>query len=172
MDLELERRVAPSGASPFQMEGTVLTDCLYDDALVIIPDSCTKIDTAAFLNNLYVEEVRLSGSVSTIGAAAFSGCMYLSTVILSDGLKVIGEDAFLFSSLQHISLPESVTRIGCSAFQDTRLETIRIPGSIRVIPRDAFAFWNVLSWMRESPESKAEHFGIALSYMNSTVPAR
>lgn len=140
MNLEKERRIRPPGEDIFLIEGGVLRDLLYDEDIILIPEGCKEIGTAAFINNLYIEQMSLPATVHTIEPAAFSGCMYLRCVHFQEGLKVIGEDAFyLCSCLTEVSLPSTLCKLGQGCFQDTKLKSVRVPGHIGTIPKDAFA---------------------------------
>ena len=112
MDLEKERRIRPPGAGLFLLEKDVLKDPLYDEKEIMIPAGCQEIGTAAFLNNLYIEQASVPSSTHTIGDAAFSGYMYINRIILQEGLKKIMENAFYLSGLKWILLPDTLEELG------------------------------------------------------------
>ncbi len=63
----------------------------------------------------------------------------LKNYIIKDGTKVICDDVFTFRSLQQITIPNSVTSIGDSAFRVCEsLQQITIPNSVTSIGDDAF----------------------------------
>ena len=133
------------------MEGSILRDLLYDEEVILIPECCSEIGCAAFLNNLYVEEIYTTPFLRTIGPAAFSGCMYLNKLFLSDGSTKIGEDAFYLTGIQHVDLPDTLKELGRGCFQDTNLTAVRISGGVHVIPEEAFADNSSLEtvWLHE-----------------------
>lgn len=140
MDLERDRRRKPSPEdSSFRFSGTTLTDILYDEEVVLIPDFCEKIGVCAFLDNLYVEKVVIPGSVTRIDDAAFLGCMYLKTLQLSEGLEEIGDAAFLMTALSSLLLPGTLRRIGEEAFQGCPLEEVVLPEGLLEVGACAFS---------------------------------
>lgn len=70
----------------------------------------------------------------------FSGCTSLQSITIPDSVTWIGCEAFDdCSNLQSIVIPESVTWIGERAFRGcTKLQTIVIPNSVSNIGEDAF----------------------------------
>ncbi|MGC9940603.1 MAG: leucine-rich repeat domain-containing protein [Verrucomicrobiota bacterium] len=86
---------------------------------VIIPDSVTNIEQAAFENCVKLASVIIPGSVQSIGAYVFNECSSLTNVTISSGVASIGFDAFGFcTALPVVTIPASVTTIGDYAFQD------------------------------------------------------
>ena len=63
-----------------------------------------------------------------------------TSYILPSGVATIGDHAFAECDLISVTIPESVTSIGASAFYFTRkLDTLTIPESVRAIGNNAFA---------------------------------
>ena len=77
--------------------------------------------------------------VTSIGEAAFLGT-FLTSITIPDSVTSIGESAFQYcASLKAITIPEGVTSIGDGAFyQCTGLTNITIPDSITSIGNWAF----------------------------------
>lgn len=91
--------------------------------------------------------VTVPSGTTEIAAKAFQKTKFLTKVILPDGLKAIGRRAFaLCKKLEEINLPDGLTFIGDNAFygcsgllkEDTGLQMIVIPGSVKVIPSFCF----------------------------------
>jgi hypothetical protein len=69
-----------------------------------------------------LEEVYFPSSLKTIGHGAFADCFNIAEIIIPDGTETIGSAAFSFSNknseTQKIYIPETVTEIGLSAFNE------------------------------------------------------
>ena len=66
--------------------------------------------------------------VTQIDRSVFQGNQTITTVVVPEGVIYIGEDAFSYSSLQHIDLPDSLYSIASSAFAFcTQLTEIYLP---------------------------------------------
>lgn len=75
---------------------------------------------------MYITEVNISG-VKNVGYGAFMGCKSLTTCVIGSGVETIEDIAFSgCEKLKNISLPESVTEIGISAFGSSGIENINL----------------------------------------------
>jgi hypothetical protein len=64
---------------------------------------------------------------------------YVENLVIPDGVTTIKDYAFVGASINSVTIPDSVTKIGKSAFQDCdNLQTIRLPHSITDIEDSAF----------------------------------
>lgn len=129
---------------------------------VDMPDTVNVIAGGAFMYNKALTTVRLSNSLSEIGGSAFEGCINLSTIQLPATLTKIGmrafaectslkqikipksvtewnSDSFVFSGLETIELEDGLTVLGETAFGGTKIKSIEIPGSVKVIPHGVFS---------------------------------
>ena len=117
---------------------------------VILPSTIESLSSYAFESVLAMETVSGTENLKYIGAYAFwdcisfkylnikgdigvipegvaSGCESLLAVNIQDGITGIGTDAFRFSGLYFVSIPESVEYIRSGAFEDCMfLESIEI----------------------------------------------
>ena len=77
--------------------------------------------------------------VASIGNIAFRDCSSLNSVTIENGVTTIEEYAFSNSSLAAITLPNTLTSIGYSAFSGcSTLTSISIPNSVKNLGRSAF----------------------------------
>ena len=85
---------------------------------LIIPDSVTTIENAAFFSN-DIERITIGSGVRKMGEDTFRFSRKLKEVIISEGTTVIGRGAFYdCPHLEYIIIPNSVKEIGKNAFGD------------------------------------------------------
>ncbi len=123
----------------------------------------TEIAESAFRDRTRLSLVSLPSTVTTIGDYAFHSCIRLETVIIPNTVTYIGwnilegtpwlanqppgcvieGDNILIAyqgSEPHVDIPEGVTAIAGSAFEDCKsLMSVNIPGSVREIGGLAFS---------------------------------
>lgn len=120
---------------------------------VIIPDTITTIENAAFMNCTSLETIIIPDSVTYIGESAFQGCTALKNVIIGNGVKEIGDIAFKgCTALTAIDLGDTVETIGNGAFFGCdALAKVYVPASVNAI--GSFAFGFVQDGSNEAPVS-------------------
>ena len=107
---------------------------------LVIEDGIEEIGGAAFRNNL-IEEVVIPDSVKTIGGGAFSNNNQLRKLTLSKNLTEIAPSTFFGAGIEELVIPEGVTKVGMRAFSDCMaLKTLSLPNTLETI--DGFAFQN------------------------------
>lgn len=88
--------------------------------------------TVSYEDNTYM--------VTKIGNGAFESCQNLTTVTLPATLEKIGKDAFLYSSITSIEIPNTVRTIGMSAFaMCTNLASANLPTGLTTINYGLFS---------------------------------
>ena len=111
---------------------------------VTISKKTRKVAANAFWScgksGLVITNIDLS-NIEHIGYSAFSGCSSLQSVTIPDSVTSIGGLAFSnCSSLQSVTIPDSVTSISNSAFSNcTSLQSVTIPDSVTSIGDSAFS---------------------------------
>lgn len=94
---------------------------------IVIPDGVTKIGSFAFSSCLELSDITIPSTVTTIGQASFVACKKLTNINLPNSIKEIETNAFAYSGLKEIEIPENVTSIGAFAFEGaTSLKTVRL----------------------------------------------
>ena len=68
----------------------------------------------------------------------FDSCPGFTTITIPDTVTEIGDSAFANTNLNSITIPDSVTQIGKYAFGGSKLESIRIPDTVTDIGDNAF----------------------------------
>ena len=117
-----------------------ITDIMADVKTVIIGEGITEIGHCAFkgyagFNNL--EAAVLPESLEKIGENAFGGCQKLKAVNLPSNLKEIGHEAFQNTGIKNIVFPESLTYLG-NAFNYSALVSVYVPENVERIDGSAF----------------------------------
>lgn len=80
-----------------------------------IPAGVEKINANAFAYCSSLEEVTIPDGIKEIPQACFSGCKALGKVNLPSSVEVIGSDAFMYTAISGVSIP-NVIEIGPAAF--------------------------------------------------------
>ena len=163
---------------------------LYNATTVSIPSTVTTIGEFAF-TRCGITSVNIPASVTNIYDNAFSGCENLKTVKFNNGdkaFKNIGNNVFYNSGITSITIPKTeylgsnvcsgcenlenvtiengVTSIPASAFQQSALTSITIPGSVTLI--EGYAFCNCKNLKTVKLEEGVKYiYGDAFSYCSA-----
>ena len=126
---------------------------------VTIGNNITSIGEYVFYKCSSLKSVTIGDSVTSIGYSAFYDCSSLSSVYISDiaawcniSFKMYGNPLYYAHNLYlnnelvtNLTIPDGVTKIGKSAFENCTLETITIPSSVTTIGASAFECCNMTS---------------------------
>ena len=86
-----------------------------------------------------ITALRFTGSITTISDYAFQGCKKLSDIELPESITKIGVSAFQNCAMAHIDIPSAVTSIGDNAFSGcAALTEIVLPENLTSIGAGAF----------------------------------
>lgn len=106
---------------------------------IVLPSNLTKIGRSCFEAS-EIAQIDIPNTVTEIGENAFTYCQDLASIILSPSLQAISNDMLRDCiSLTSITIPESVTAIGASAFSNSGLTSITIPSTVTTLGSRAFA---------------------------------
>ena len=111
--------------------------------LVITPSiggrPVTILGNGAFYDLQYIKSVTIPDSVKYIDDSAFDSCYDLTTVNFGKGVRYIGICAFYDTSLESVTLPESLEAIDWGAFEYTYIKNVTIPKNVSNIKYNAFS---------------------------------
>jgi surface protein len=132
-----------SGEMPDWSEADLSPWSDYGDDIisVVISGSVSNIGSYAFANMDGLQSVRVGPAVTNIGAYAFNECSNLLSVAFDQDsvLQEVGEYAFrLCVNLRYITLPDTTTTLGESAFVDCRALTYVTIDGVRVLGDTVF----------------------------------
>ena len=90
---------------------------------------------------LYVDEIIIPNDIKTIDDSLFFSC-YAKKVTFEEGsiLERIGDYAFGSTTIEEITLPETLTTIGEGAFQGCQFTSLLIPDNVEKIGAYAFEY--------------------------------
>ncbi|MDR2510145.1 MAG: leucine-rich repeat protein [Spirochaetaceae bacterium] len=126
-------------------DGTIaITGYTKKNASVTIPSNISgqtvnEVGSGAFSGNTTLRSVEIPASIALVGNSAFSGCTGLTTVSFGNGLEVIGDGAFANCRISTLELPASLRTIGNEAFAGNALYRVTIPDSVIRIGVSAFS---------------------------------
>lgn len=104
-----------------------------------IPESVTEISHGAFFQCESLQTLQLPSSLQYIGLLSFTGCSSLTEITGADDVAVIFDDAFReCEKLRSFPFGDQLWKISTRAFEETAIENVVLPESVRVIEADAF----------------------------------
>lgn len=108
---------------------------------VSLPSGLTRIGDLAFYECSSLSSVTIPGSVTAIGDAAFCLTTAMTMVRFGDGLQTIGRSAFEQSGIQDLRLPGGLTSLGAHAFYCCEnLAYVSIPSSVTSFGSGVFSY--------------------------------
>ena len=118
-----------------------------------IPPQCKIIAEGAFMDNKDLNKVILHDDIHFVGKKAFRGCEKLTTIDISllKNEDTINEEVFQnCSNLKDVTLPTNgkLKTVSDNAFKNTKIGTIIIPDSVTFIGKSAFEDCKALTTLR------------------------
>lgn len=106
---------------------------------VSMPEGITSIDYNAFSGCQNLETVALPESLTIFGFRAFESCKLLKTIKIPSGVRAIPSSCFYCcSSLESVTIPEGVMTIGEYAFCGCNHKELTLPSTVTMIGCSAF----------------------------------
>ena len=88
----------------------------------------------------YVKELVICNGITSIGNYAFCGASSLEKLSIANTVTNIGDYAFLYDvNLANVKLPNKIENIGYTAFNETKIQNITIPNSVKKLSGAIFA---------------------------------
>ena len=136
-----------SGDFTYEVARSAITITKYtsDGGAVTVPGTIEAMPVTSIGDRTFagssLQSITLPDSLESIGKAAFFQCRFLRRLTIPNRVTNIGYAAFAQSSqLAAITLPDGLTSLGDSACAGTLLLDLTLPGSLRTIPYEAFAW--------------------------------
>lgn len=109
-------------------------------SITILDSPKTKKIKKDFINNEFINIIKINKGVKSIDPEAFRGCIKLEEIYIPEGVKSIGNSMFRgCANLIKISLPETVTTIGEHALRGAhKLGHITIPSKVTLLEGSVF----------------------------------
>ena len=110
-----------------------------------VPEGVTTIDRMAF-SGAHVKRVKLPSTLTTIGSSAFMNHQIASltipenvTKIDSSAFTITQEGQGLYHTLTSLTLNGKLESIGSKAFNNSALDSVEIPSTLKTLNKNAFA---------------------------------
>lgn len=109
-------------------------------SLTITPN-CKNIGAHAFEKTSTTNVVIQDGGITAISDFTFNYCTSLTNVVFSNSITSIGANAFEYTKLVELTLPNQLQSMGNSAFfMVSTLKKVTVPGTVKIIPNQCFGY--------------------------------
>ena len=97
-----------------------------------------SVGYAAFRECSELEYINL-GKISKISSSMLSGCRKLVNFAIPDGITEIGDNAFEYTGIKNIYIPDSVEQVGRYFIYQCDLDNVKIGSKVREIQTNCFS---------------------------------
>ena len=124
-------------SSVTEIDGYAFKNCTALTA-VTLPKHLRRLDTEAFFGCTALKSVFIPLSLQNV-SSPFRNCTALTDVTFEDGRTELPDTLLEGSGVRQLTVPQTVTKIGYSAFADcTQLTAITLPAGLRELGNAAF----------------------------------
>ena len=110
-----------------------------------IPPNVKTIEDRSFLNAPMLTSITIPDTVTNVGNLAFYGCNNLTSIVYNATVNEIPNSICEnCNKLESASILSNITRIGTSAFKNTKLISIDIPSTVTEISGSSFSYTSSL----------------------------
>lgn len=114
-------------------------NCVKLAQLDLSETNVRSIGVNAFQGTTFLQSIKLSNVTDSIGKWAFQGTGATSINLEDTKLTELNESLFFTASLEKVSLPQGLKRIGNKAFKRAKIKAIIIPSSLKSIGHGSFS---------------------------------
>lgn len=105
-----------------------------------IPKSVTSVGSGTFAYCRHLEELQLSGNITSIPSYFITGTKKLKDLTIPKGVKQLKANCFRYSYLRNVTVPESVTYMHNTNFYGcSRLRRVNIQANVRKLGDASFS---------------------------------
>lgn len=117
-------------------------------AKMLLPESLKSLGQYVFYSCDRLSILHFPEYLTTIPSNCCYGCYNLKDLRLPANLEVIGHYGFYgTSNLRKLHFPEKLNEIGCSAFEYSSVDTVRLPIKMKYLHYEAFANCSNLAYV-------------------------
>ena len=106
---------------------------------ITIPNAVSSVSSSSFEQCKNLSLVNLPSNATEIGSSAFKGCISLEGIEIPETVASIGESIFAYSGLKQITIPNAVSSVSASSFEQCKnLSLVNLPSNATEIGSSAF----------------------------------
>jgi hypothetical protein len=125
-------RLSISGIAPYGLAFSDMIERIWIDDGVALSEFC-------LCTNYSLQHVRLPEDIGEIPAGLCSGCVKLTAIKIPETVRRIERQAFYYTGIEDVYIPDSVEFVGDEAFGDCRsLKSVSVP-SDTILHKGAFS---------------------------------